>query len=86
MKRKSLQMSYDADAKSKANSPDQKVQNQVYCNDLSVRLVDFSSQSLFFRHSLHLGCQTYGMRAKIGPLGCWIRPGFWILKILLYNI
>lgn len=51
MKRKSLQMSYDADAKSKkskANSPDQKVQNQVYCNDLSVRLVDFSSQSLFF--------------------------------------
>lgn len=40
------------------------------CNRIRLHLEHFNQ-----------GCQTYGMRAKTGPLGCSVRPAWSILKI-----
>jgi len=32
-------------------------------------------------YPLDQGCQTYGPRAKTGPLRGWIRPAGWFCKV-----
>lgn len=61
----------------------EKFDNESFDNDIGewrTRIVLSRDPMMAEVNCLRQGCQTYGMQAKTGPLGCLIWPPWWILK------